>query len=410
MKRLRIKTILFSLIFILTFLVLINKDSSALSTIIPESYSSSLEIGHTYEYDVILFGKPSTWFAKSKSYKSNPGGEIAVILKGFGNKTVDPWFTPANPDPVPYFNITFKYLEEGDLKVNTSISNAPTTECGMELVLGYNDYNPGFITSINWTNEKLMAENAVNSSEFLLGSVSIDESITTEIKMNFLQDNGNQKTTLIFNKENGVLLYAKTENFFGNPILEFSLKGYSFAQTPILSVELISLISFVSLLSIIALIVILWKKEIISSRSLKFFTVALIGTGSIMGLVLVQFGIFAPASTGINYCVKCRESVSNISLYINYGNGTVDSWTEFSLENNNTSVFDAINKYCIIEYRKYGPNQDTFYVASINGMSENSTHGWEFRVNNEYIWIASNLYSLENNSIIHCNYTSGTYV
>lgn len=399
-------------ILILVFLGIgfIFQTSNGISTFTtpPAHYHSLLEIGNIYEYDVIQFGKSSTWYAKSKSYFSNPGGEITVTLIGFGNKKVNPWFIPANPDPVPYLNITFKYLEEGELKLNTTISNASTTECGSELLLGYNDYNPGFITSINWTNEKLMAENAVNSSEFLLGSVSIDESSPSEIKMTFLQDNGNQKTILIYNKENGVLLYAKTECLFGNPILEFALKGYTFPQTFGISIELISIISLISLISIVFIIIVLRKKDIISSRVLKFLFIGLIGASSIMGLVLVQFGIFAPTSTSLNYCINCKASVSNISLYVNYGNGTVDSRIGFSLDNNRTSVFDAVDKYYNIEYKKYGPNQDTFYVASINGITEDATHGWEFWVNNKYIWIASNLYALENNSIIYCNFTTSS--
>ncbi|GAH62002.1 unnamed protein product, partial [marine sediment metagenome] len=211
MKQIKKIGIIFSILLGIGFIFQATNGISGFTTTSPDQYYSLLEIGNTYEYDVIQFGKSSTWFAKSKSYFSNPGGEITVTLMGFGNKTVDPWFIPANPDPVPYIDITFKYLEEGELKINTTISNVSTTESGSELILGYNDYNPGFITSINWTNEKLMAENAVNSSEFLLGSVLIDESSPSQIKMDFLQDNGNQKTTLIYNKEKGVLLYAKTE-------------------------------------------------------------------------------------------------------------------------------------------------------------------------------------------------------
>jgi hypothetical protein len=409
LKHLKKKLALFLMLFFIYFLIFIYNQVSALPNENNDNYYSSLEIGYTYEYDVIQFGKPSIWYTKSKSYYSNPGGEIAVTLIGFANKPINPWFTPANPDPVPYFNITFKFLEEEQIKINTTISNASTTECGSELVLGYNNYVPGFITSINWTNEKLMAQNSVNSSEYLLGSVSIDESFPSEIKMNFLQDNGNQKTTLIYNKDSGVLLYAKTENFFGNPILEFSLKGYSFPQPFGFSIELIILITCLSFLSLIALMVVFRKKEIISSRGFKFFIVGLIGASSITLLVLVQFGLFAPTGIGLNYCQNCKESISNVSLYVNYGNGTVDNWTGFSLENNRTSVFDAIDKYCNIEYKKYGPNQDTFYVASINGITEDSTHGWEFWVNGEYIWIASNLYALDNNSIITCNFTTGIY-
>jgi len=408
MKQIKKIGIIFSILLGIGFIFQATNGISGFTTTSPDQYYSLLEIGNTYEYDVIQFGKSSTWFAKSKSYFSNPGGEITVTLMGFGNKTVDPWFIPANPDPVPYIDITFKYLEEGELKINTTISNVSTTESGSELVLGYNDYNPGFITSINWTNEKLMAENAVNSSEFLLGSVLIDESSPSQIKMDFLQENGNQKTTLIYNKEKGVLLYAKTECFFGNPILEFALKGYTFPQTFGISIELIFIVCLISLISIVFIIIILRKKEIISSRVLKFLFVGLIGTISIMGLVLVQFGIFAPASAGLNYCKNCKASVSNISLYVNYGNGTVDSRIGFSLDNNRTSVFDAVDKYYNIEYKKYGPNQDTFYVASINGISEDAIHGWEFWVNNKYLWIASNLYALENNSIIHCNFTTSS--
>jgi len=232
---------------------------SGLKTTFPESYSSSIRLAESYYYTVNQFGKNSTWFSQMKDYHSNPGGQIVVTPYGFGDKPINPWFTPQNPDPVPYLGVCVKYLKAGELNVNMSITVTANTDAASELVLGYNDYLPGFFASINWTHEKQMAEKAVASTGFLPGTVTFDDSSPTEVRIHLVQNTGDQNTYLVYNKTSGVLLYANTQVSFGNPILEITLQGYT---SQIIPGYPMSMFLIVCAVSIISLVVILKKVKL----------------------------------------------------------------------------------------------------------------------------------------------------
>ena len=254
MKRLYRISIILSVIFGLSSISLTSIGAFGLSTTFPESYSSSIKLSESYYYTVNQFGKNSTWFSQMKDYHSNPGGQIVVTPYGFGDKPINPWFTPQNPDPVPYLGVCVKYLDAGQLKINMTITNTANTDAASELVLGYNDYLPGFFASINWTHEKSMAENAVASTGFLPGTVTFDDSSPTEVRIHLVQNTGDQNTYLVYNKTNGVLLYAKTQVSFGNPILEITLQGYGSQIIPGYPLDMTLIICAVSIISLVVIL------------------------------------------------------------------------------------------------------------------------------------------------------------
>lgn len=143
-------------------------------------------------------------------------------------------------------------------------------------------------------------------------------------------------------------------------------------------------------------------------KHFKFLIIGIIGASSITFLVLVQLGLFASTDPNANFCTECSESVTTISVTVDYGNGTINTWSGISLENSRTSVFDAINKCCTVTYRIYGVNQDTYYVDSINGLAEDLTHGWEYWVNGVFSFKGANLHPLENGATVVWNYTTGS--
>lgn len=101
------------------------------------------------------------------------------------------------------------------------------------------------------------------------------------------------------------------------------------------------------------------------------------------------------------------ESVSNITLIVDYGahNGTSDTFEGINLTDHYTTVFDLLNKCCIIEYRIYYQNVATFYVASINYLSETASDGWRYTINGEFA-LGCNTVSPPNNSLVRWYYTS----
>jgi len=233
------------------FIFQASNGISAFTTTPPDHYSSLLTADTTYNYQVIEFNGPVNWWTEGKYLYTNQSGEISITLLGFADQSAVFW--ASNLNPVPFCNITSKYLDDGVLKKNVTFVNKSTTEIGSMLVLGYNDYIPGFITSVNWTHEKLLATNSVDPMGWVPGTLTFDESNPAQIKMVFKQDpdSGNQNTTLIYNKETGVLIYAKTEIFILNLYsLEIQLKESNIPGYPF---EIIVSISVISLITVILL-------------------------------------------------------------------------------------------------------------------------------------------------------------
>lgn len=260
MKQIKKIGIIFSILLGIGFIFQATNGISAFTTTPPDHYSSSLTAGITYNYQVIEFNGPVNWWTEEKYLDTNQNGEISITLLGFADQSAVFW--ASNLNPVPFCNITSKYLDDGVLKKNVTFVNKSTTEIGSMLVLGYNDYNPGFITSINWTHEKLLATNSVDPTGWVPGTVTFDESNPAQIKMVFKQApaSGNQNTTLIYNKDTGVLIYAKTEIFFFNLYsLEIQLKEGNIPGYPI---EIFGLLSIIAVIAI----VLVKKKNIFNTK------------------------------------------------------------------------------------------------------------------------------------------------
>lgn len=145
-------------------------------------------------------------------------------------------------------------------------------------------------------------------------------------------------------------------------------------------------------------------------KTLKFLLIGIIASISLTFLILFQLGVFIPPNNNGNgdngQPVMYKESVSNITLYIDYGNETVDILVGYSLYNYNTSVFHALDMYYDLEYEYYAIYED-YLITSINGISQNSTHAWHFWVNGVISPIGCYKYALDNDSIINWNFTTG---
>ncbi|MFQ5977457.1 MAG: hypothetical protein ACE5OZ_04925 [Candidatus Heimdallarchaeota archaeon] len=126
-------------------------------------------------------------------------------------------FTIAQAQPQ---NLTSTYqgiLEFGNLSL--MVDNAET---GSNLVLSVYPWLPGLVTHTNWNWHKVQAQNGLGV--FVNGTLSILDTTTKilgaereAIIFTFEQDKpGNQNTTLVYDKETGVLLKADTEVRFAS--------------------------------------------------------------------------------------------------------------------------------------------------------------------------------------------------
>jgi len=104
-------------------------------------------------------------------------------------------------------------------------------------------------------------------------------------------------------------------------------------------------------------------------KKLKFFIIAIAGITSFSLLLIINFNL------NYNPTTQPKESVNNITLIVDYKNGTILVHENFTLDNSKTTAFDALDKWCDIKYVDYGWG---IFVTEIDGVSG----GWIYMVNN----------------------------
>ncbi len=117
------------------------------------------------------------------------------------------------------------------------------------------------------------------------------------------------------------------------------------------------------------------------NKKLKFFFIAIAGITSFSLLFIVNFNL------SYNPTTPPKESVNNITLIVDYKNGTIKVQENFTLNNEKTTAFDALDKWCAIKYVDFGWG---IYVNEIDGIKG----GWIYLVNNNTPNVAAPDYPL----------------
>lgn len=171
---------------------------------IPDDYYQDFDINGTYFYNVSNFEGPLWWwsFAGNRGFvNSSKGYQILVNFTEFDDK--HPSDGSSFSAPVPYLNITFVN--------NRTLFNISNSEAADAMGIGFNAFDSGFlIPTSNLTNVKELAIAA--SSGFFSGKVSIEETYNL-IYFSYEQNDGNQKTYTIYDRNNGLLVWANTSVF-----------------------------------------------------------------------------------------------------------------------------------------------------------------------------------------------------
>jgi len=85
--------------------------------------------------------------------------------------------------------------------------------------------------------------------------------------------------------------------------------------------------------------------------------------------------------------------VENVSIAVKYLNGTVENQTGLWLNSTSVTVFDFTAHYFDVTYTVYPYG---YFVTSINS----AANGWTYWVGGEEPGVASNLYPLQNGSVV----------
>jgi hypothetical protein len=365
-----------------------------------QSLNFTLDYNKSLRYDIVQFGGEIGWYnftpwpnSFEGNWESNPGGQILINFTGFYDKDPNDWGSVFN-NPIAWFDIEIFENNSGIMILNFTLNNRSNSELARVLTLGYNNFQPGFhINNIdNLTGVKSLA--LQEASGFVSGIIKTEETELT-LKFTFEQADGGQITSLMYEKRTGILLW--TETSFGSYLLEMVIEGYTPWQSeeegiiqppnflqdslPYIFISSIGLVSIISLLAA--------SKVNVKIRKLnKYFLIGIIAAAS-----FASFFVFS-SSLEVGEVNKTQKIATDLTLVVDYGNGTIKTQDNFELTNYNTTAFDALVKWCEVEYIEYG--ELGILVDNIDGIQGN----WRYSINGDFAGVSSNKYNLKNGDTI----------
>ncbi len=362
-----------------------------------QSLNFTLDYTSSFIYNVNQFGGVVGWynftFGLEGEWKTNSGGQIIVNFTGYYNKDPNDWGNIFD-DPIPWFDIEIVKNISNALITNFTLTNRSNSELGWALTLGYNNFQPGFLIHImdNLTRVKKLA--LQEASGFVNGLVSVEETELT-IKITFDQSDGGQGTYLIYEKWTGLLLWVET--FVGSYKLEMAIESYipwesTKEENGTPSNLLLKSLPYIVITSIS--IITISTSLIISRFNTKFkkfnkyVLIAILASAS-----FASFFVFT-SSIEVGEVNEPLREVQEITLIVDYANGTIRTWEDFELSDYNTTAFDALKKWCDIEYTDYGDMG--ILVESVDHIRGN----WRYSINDEFPGVSANKYNLQNGDTI----------
>ena len=199
---------------------------------IPEEFYQTLALNSTYIYNVTQFGGDLNWigfnWASKYNTTTNSGGQISVNFTGFYDKDSGDMYNLFG-SPMSYMDIEFLDNQAGMLISNHTFNNVSNGEAAFNMLLGYNAFQSGFLVPIN-NLTKLKEQALAQDAGYMLGDITVEETYSF-ISFDFKQDSGTQNTTLVYEKQSGLLVWARTKMIpITNPLgftLEMFLTNFS---------------------------------------------------------------------------------------------------------------------------------------------------------------------------------------
>ena len=358
-----------------------------------KSLNFTLDYSSTFKYDIIRFGGAVEWynltFGVEGEWGPNLGGQININFTGFYNKDPNDWGNIID-DPIPWFDLKIAKNISGILMTNFTLFNRSNSELSWGFTLGYNNFQPGFLIQImdNLTKVKKLA--LQEATGFVNGIVLIEETHLS-IKISFEQVSGGQKTSLIYEKQTGLLLW--TNSSVGSYLIEMKINGYmpwsiTKEDNGIVDNTLLRFLPYIIIASIsiitISLSIFVSRFNDKFRKINKFVIIAILAIASFSSFFVFAFNIEVDE---VNQPLK---EVENINLVVDYGNGTIREWENFDLSDYNTTAFDTLNKWCVVDYTDYGDMG--ILIESVDGRRGN----WRYSINGEFPGVSSNKYNLKN--------------
>ena len=195
-------------------------------TNIPDNFNKNLDLDQVYIYNVTAFNttKPLEWkdfnWLTVGYMNTTPGGQLKINFTGFYEKHPNDIFNLFE-SPMPYMDIEFIENRSGLLVTNATLLNVSNGEAAMNLALGYNSFQSGFLIPITNFNNLTQQAYAQDEPPWMNATVTIEETSET-ILFDFKQKTSlQQETKCIYDKVSGLLIYTNTT--VGNYTLEMTI-------------------------------------------------------------------------------------------------------------------------------------------------------------------------------------------
>ena len=349
---------------------------------IPEEYYQDFNLNGTYVYDILNADSSYIgWWGLDWAFKENvetiAGNQIVVNFTGFYEKHSGDY--SSFPNPAPYISIQFVG--------NTTLLNVTNAEAASTLLIGYFSFLSGFFVPLNSTNVNWLKDTA-NNTNYDDTELTITET-SSYILFDFIQISGAQRTELIYNITSGLLLWARTRMGFNT--FEIALEGFTPPQdSSILPINPYLVIIIASL--IIGSPFLIVPK--VNNKTKKLIFIAMIGTCSFTLLFQFNSNLYGAAPL-------LEENVSDITINVNYNNGTIRTVEDISLSNYETSAFYALKSCSTLEYEDYGWG---ILVKKVDGIGGGFS-SWTYTVNGIRVKIGASKCALHDGDIVNWTYS-----
>jgi len=120
-------------------------------------------------------------------------------------------------------------------------------------------------------------------------------------------------------------------------------------------------------------------------KKVKNTLIVLVGVSLLATLLIFNLSLYKKPES--------LEYVVDISLSVDYNNGTVKTRHNFTLDNGKTTAFDALDKWCEIDYDDFGWGIIVREIDNVRG-------NWIYKINGFSPSVGASVYTLKDGDLI----------
>ena len=120
-------------------------------------------------------------------------------------------------------------------------------------------------------------------------------------------------------------------------------------------------------------------------KKVKNSLIVLVGVSLLASLLIFNLSLYKKPET--------LESVNGIFLSVDYNNGTVKTRLNFTLDGGKTTAFDALDKWCEVDYDDFGWGIIVREIDKVRGF-------WIYKINGFSPSIGASAYTLKDGDLI----------